>query len=124
MDDRLRNEILAAHADVLNAGEDRSQDYVTMFPAQQGELMALFHVAALAKRTLEPVEPSANFRQQLGSSLTQAAQERILPVTAHDQPLVNRDLVIRAAAAGSALAGASVLALMWRSRAGRSQPTV
>jgi hypothetical protein len=123
MDDRLVSEILAAHADGLNAGQDRSQDYLAMFPVYAEELASLFRLASLAKRVLVPVEPSVSFRHYLGESLVQAARRQIAHPPAPVQPRVNRELVIRAAAAGSALAGAGVLALMWRSWTHRSQPT-
>jgi hypothetical protein len=120
MDDRLTSEILAAHADGLNVGQDRSQEYLAMFPAYGEELASLFRLASLAKRVLEPVQPSASYRQYLSDSLQQVAQQQIAQLPPLVQPRVNRELVIRAAAAGSALAGAGVLALMWRSWVNRS----
>jgi hypothetical protein len=123
MDDRLMREILMSHADGLNAGQDRSQDFLAMFPAHSEELASLFRMAGMAKRLLAPVQPSASCRQYIGDSLTQLTTQQVAHSSMMIQPNINRELVIRAAAAGSALAGAGLLALIWRSWIHRPQTT-
>lgn len=83
MEEKVLTEILTAHADQLNEGQYRGEDYLTMFPDYRSELEPLFDMAEVVKKTLLPVEPDQAFRESLRQGLLAVARrkeaERIIP---------------------------------------------
>jgi hypothetical protein len=73
MDEKVEREILAAHADRLNAGLRGPDAYPSMDPDQHHALMPLFKLAEWLAETLVMVEPSPIFVQKLGQDLAMAA---------------------------------------------------
>jgi len=113
MKENALTEILALQANGLNVGEEDLQTYLAMIPGQQGELKSLMTVAARVKKALLPVEPSSAFVRGLHRSL--------LAMAGHKQPsaslLARRGLLIGAAALGSALSIAGIIAYIVYARA-------
>ncbi len=64
-------ELLARHADLLNAGDDRTNTYVRQYGLSD-DAAALLHLARSAKAALKPVDPRIGFQAQLHRELMQA----------------------------------------------------
>ncbi|HHS97843.1 MAG TPA: hypothetical protein ENK08_08090 [Chloroflexi bacterium] len=107
-------ELLAAHADRLN---DPSAPLPEPRPEEMKYLAPLMEIAERLKATLVPVEPSAAFVRSLRRELVEAARRRQTP-----SQRSRRGWIIGAAALGSALSVAGVVALILRLRRERFQP--
>ena len=111
-------EVLAAHADHLMGNQVNSEEYLSLFPAYRAELAPLLRLAERVKAALVPVTPSPTFEAELKQELLAAALQRA--VKRHvKQPvpfLRRRGFLIGAAAVGSALSVAGIVAalLWWR----------
>ncbi|HID89659.1 MAG TPA: hypothetical protein EYP52_08125 [Anaerolineae bacterium] len=114
VEERRAIEVLAAHADRLNDPSAPSPDLSLEEMVYLGPLM---EVAERVKKTLVPVEPPAAFVQSLRKELIEAARRR----RSATQRL-HRGLVIGAAALGSMLSLAGVVALILLHRRGRLRP--
>jgi hypothetical protein len=112
-------EVLAAHADYLIGNEVDSEDYLRLLPAYRGELAPLLQIAEQVKTTLIPVTPSPAFEAGLKQDLVTAAIQRVEERSNKKQVslLRRRGVLIGAAAVGSALSVAGIVAaLLWRQR--------
>ena len=76
MADKEWIEILATHADKLNAGAKEEAEYLTTLPEHQDMLQPLLALARRVKDALAPVEPDPAFRENLRLSLLAAAHQR------------------------------------------------
>ncbi|MFN8499330.1 MAG: hypothetical protein U0641_15885 [Anaerolineae bacterium] len=76
MDEHVKVEILAAHADRLNQGQDASDEYLTLFPNADSDVSDLMRLAARVHFVLRPVYPHPAFRLQLKQDLLAAARSR------------------------------------------------
>jgi len=118
MEEKVIAEILAAHADQLNKDRGKGSDYLAMFPDYQEDLRPLLETAEKVKEALALVEqPTPAFCQSLHDDLLAAGQRRL----AESAPQLARSLgwqiLIRAAAVGSAVSVAGAIAYLIRSRA-------
>ena len=111
---RRAADILSAHADHLI---DPSASAVDAAPDELSYLRPLMELAERLRCTMVPVEPSATFVQSLGRELIEAARRR----QAATQRL-RRGIVIGAAALGSALSLAGLVALVLVRRRARPHP--
>jgi len=118
MDDRILIEVLTAHADRLKEGGGKGDAYLAMFPAYEEELAPLLDTAGRAKEALAPVRPEPTFREDLRRGLLAAARQRRAQVVVVPQEGRGRDILIGAAALGSAISVAGLLARLLRSRRG------
>jgi hypothetical protein len=113
MGEKVLTEVLALQANGLNAGEEDLQAYLAMIPGRQGDLESLMTVAARVKKALLPVKPSSAFMRGLRRSL--------LAMAGPKQPSASlparRGLLIGAAALGSALSVAGIIAYVIYARA-------
>jgi hypothetical protein len=80
MDSRIEREILASHADRLNAGLKGVEAYPPMSADQQRALLPLLQLAEILAEALVLVEPSPIFVQRLGQELALAATKSQLSV--------------------------------------------
>ena len=110
MADKVLMGLLAAHADNLNRGKADRKVYLKRAPDQREELEALLRLAEQIKRALVPVQPSPTFVKNL---------VRQLVVVDNEEPArgYRREVVIGAAAVGSALSVVGLIAYLVRSRA-------
>ncbi len=76
MADREWIEILAIHADKLNAGAKEEAEYLATLPEHQDMLQPLLALARRVKDALAPVEPDPAFCENLRLSLLAAAHQR------------------------------------------------
>jgi hypothetical protein len=120
MSDNVVVEVLAAHADQLVGNGADGEDYLNLFPTYRAELEPLLQIAERVKAVLVAVEPAPTFEAGLRQDLMAAAIRR-----AEEQEkqrrifrLRRRGILIGAAAVGSALSVAGlVAALLLRQRA-------
>jgi hypothetical protein len=75
MADREWIEILATHADKLNAGANEAAEYLATLPAHRDTLRPLLALARKVKDALAPVEPAPAFCENLRLSLLAAAHQ-------------------------------------------------
>jgi hypothetical protein len=61
--------ILAAHADALNRGENPTDHYLERYAAQANELASLFRLAEAIREAMPPAKPSDLFRESLSRRL-------------------------------------------------------
>ncbi len=123
MGERVLTEILAAHADQLKKGQGKGSDYLAMFPDYQEELKPLLETAEKVSEVLEPVEPAPAFCQSLHDDLLAAGQRRLAEGVPQLARSPGRQILIRAAALGSAVSVAGAIAYFIRSRvAAEAQP--
>ncbi|MBL7182966.1 MAG: hypothetical protein ISS50_00790 [Anaerolineae bacterium] len=123
MKDRVLAEILAAHADQLKKGQGKGSDYLAMFPEYQEKLKPLLETAEKVKEVLVPVEPAPAFCQSLRDDLLAAGQRRLAEGVPQLAKSHGRQILIRAAALGSAVSVAGAIAYFIRSRvAAETQP--
>ena len=78
MADREWIEILATHADKLNAGTNEAAEYLATLPEHQDTLQPLLSLARKIKDALTTVEPDAAFCENLRLSLLAAAHQRLI----------------------------------------------
>jgi hypothetical protein len=76
MADREWIEILATHADKLNAGTNEEAEYLATLPEHQDTLRPLLSLARKVKDALAPVEPAPAFCENLRLSLLAATHQR------------------------------------------------
>jgi hypothetical protein len=105
MNERTTREILAAHAEQLNAGLSGPAAYPAMNSDQLLVLEPLLQLAEQLYHALTPVSPSPAFVRKLGQELALAAARSQLSIIER----YRRELLMAAAALGSAL---SVLGLV------------
>lgn len=115
MEDRILTEILAAHADCLNEGKSRKEDYLTMFPDHRAQLAPLLDMAEAVKDALPPVRLDGAFRESLKADLLKAANQCMESQAGQPEGPSRRWLI--GAAVGSALSMIG-LAYFIRARAG------
>ena len=133
MADREWIEILATHADKLNAGTNEEAEYLATLPEQQDTLQPLLALARKVKDALAPVEPDAAFRENLRLSLLAAAHQWLasrLSLQAEDSTKSPRpvhlfrrhrkEILIGAAALGSVVS-AGIVAYWIHTRAAKAQ---
>ncbi len=117
MNDGLLTEFLMTQADDLVRGEQtrRVEDYLEIAPSQADELHELLKLAEQTCRLLSSrAEPDAAFREDLHRSLlAQARQQQTSRALGVDIP---RRWIIGAAAVGSAVSVASLVAYFIRQR--------
>jgi len=77
MADRELIEILATHADKLNAGVNEETKYLAMLSEHQDALQPLLALAGKVKDSLAPAEPDPAFCENLRLSLLAAARQRL-----------------------------------------------
>ncbi len=117
-------EMLAAHADELNARGANPPVRSDAPPAQGAELESLMSVAARVHRTLQPATAAPVFRARLRDSLMLAAQRQsrartaVSPNAPSQLPRGQWGWLIGAAALGSA---AGLIAVVLRSRTPTTQ---
>lgn len=124
MEDRFLTEILASHADQMNEGAKVERDvYLAMFPRYRDDLAPLLALAERVKGILVPMTPPEIFRDELRQGLLAAAGQRVVPKAFQPAQDHRREIIIGAAALGSLVSLASVIAFIIRSRYWRrSQP--
>ena len=113
MTDKVLTEVLAAHADDLNRGKADRKVYLKQAPDQREELEALLRLTERIKRALVPVQPSPTFVKNLVRQLVVADDKG----AARPARGYRREVVIGAAAVGSALSVIGLVAYLVRSRA-------
>jgi hypothetical protein len=121
MDARVERQILAEHADRLNAGLRGSASHPPMTSDQQTALVPLLKLAELLAETLIVVEPSPEFVQRLGQELAMAAVRSQLSLLER----YRKTILVGVATIGSALSVVGlVLFYFFRQRdAARGTPT-
>jgi hypothetical protein len=120
MSDNVIVEVLAAHADQLIGDGAESEEYINLFPTYRAELTPLLGIAERIKATLVPVAPSPAFEAGLKQDLLAAAIKRAEEKEEKRRVsfLRRRGVLIGAAAVGSALSVAGIVAaLLLRQRA-------
>ena len=117
MEDKVLAEILAAHANQLKRGQGKGSDYLAMFPDCRETLKPLLETAEKVKEVLGPVEPAPAFCQSLYKDLLAAGQRRLVGEVPQLARSHRKQILIRAAALGSAVSVAGALAYLIRSRA-------
>ncbi|MFQ5812047.1 MAG: hypothetical protein ACE5I2_02465 [Anaerolineae bacterium] len=117
MEDKVLVEILAAHADQLREGQGKGSDYLAMFPDYQEKLKPLLETAEKVKQVLEPVEPAPAFCRSLHEDLLATGRRRLAGEVPQLARSHGRQILIRAAAVGSAVSVAGAIAYLIRSRA-------
>ena len=109
----VEREILAVHADRLNAGLRGSAAYPPMMAEQHRFLAPLLHLAEWLSEVLVMVEPSPVFVQKLGQELAQTAAWSQLSLFER----YRKAILVGAATLGSALSLAGlVLFYLFRQR--------
>ena len=128
MADRKLLEILATHADKLNAGANEEAEYLATLSEHQDTLQLLLAVARKVKDALAPVEPDPAFRENLRLSLLAAAHQQLvsrlgstrprLPV--HPLKISRNEVLIGAAALGSVVSVAGIVAYWIHTRTAKT----
>lgn len=129
MADREWIETLTTHADKLNAGGNEEAKYLTTLPEHQDMLQPLLALARKIKDALTPVEPDPAFSENLRRSLLAAAHQRAMYLLSstkaqHPVPLFRRhrkEILIGAAALGSVVSVAGIVAYWIHARAAKAQ---
>ena len=129
MADREWIEILATHADKLNAGTNEEAAYLATLPEHQDTLEPLLALARKVKDALAPVEPAPAFCENLRLSLLAAARQRLaspLSSTKSQRPTHlfrrhRKEILIGAAALGSVVSVAGIVAYWIHTRAAKAQ---
>ena len=129
MADREWIEILATHADKLNAGVNEEAAYLATLPEHQETLQPLLALARKVKDALAPVEPAPAFCENLRLSLLAAARQRLvsrLSSAKSQRPTYlfrrrRKEILIGAAAVGSVVSVAGIVAYWIHTRAAKTQ---
>jgi hypothetical protein len=138
MADRELIEILATHADKLNAGTNEEAEYLATLPENQDTVQPLLALARKVKDALAPVEPGPAFCENLRLSLLAAAHQRSasrLSLRAEPQaegPTKSqrpthlftkhrKEILIGAAALGSVVSVAGIVAYWIHTRTAKAQ---
>ncbi len=127
-------EILATHADKLNAGTNEETEYLATLPEHRDTLQPLLTVAQKVKDALAPVEPDSAFCENLRLSLLAAAHQRSTSrlslwaegSTKSQRPVRlfrrhRKEILIGAAALGSVVSVAGIVAYWIHIRAAKAQ---
>ena len=131
MADREWIEILATHADKLNAGANEETEYLATLPEHRDTLQPLLALARKVKDALVSVEPAPAFCENLRLSLLAAAHQRLAsrlgsksrrPV--HLFRRHRKEILIGAAALGSVVSVAGIVAYWVHARAAKAQRAV
>jgi hypothetical protein len=99
MEARVERDVLAAHAERLNAGLRGVAAYPAMTAEQRHSLAPLLHLAERLSNALEAVDPSPSFVQKLGQDLAQIAARSQLSLFER----YRRAILVTVATLGSAL---------------------
>ncbi|MFQ6057473.1 MAG: hypothetical protein ACE5MB_01160 [Anaerolineae bacterium] len=118
MENQLLAEILAVHANELNEERQRKEAYLSLFPAYRDKLEPLLSLAERIKGVLTPQKPSAAFRRHLGQGLMAAARQTVAQGARRPVRSLRPVILWGAAALGSALSLAGLVALFLRFRLG------
>ena len=134
MADREWIEILATHADKLNAGTNEEAAYLATLPEHQDTLEPLLALARKVKDALAPVEPDSAFCENLCLGLLAAARQRLASrlslqaegSTKSQRPVHlfrrhRKEILIGAAAVGSVVSVAGIVAYWIHARAAKAQ---
>jgi hypothetical protein len=134
MADREWIEILAIHADKLNVGTNEEAEYLATLPEHQDTLQPLLTVARKVKDALAPVEPDLAFCENLRLSLLATAHQRSVSrlslqaegsIKSQRPALLFRrhrkEILIGAAALGSVVSVAGIVAYWIHTRAAKAQ---
>jgi hypothetical protein len=134
MADREWIEILATHADKLNAGTNEEAAYLATLPEHQDTLEPLLALARKVKDALAPVEPDSAFCENLRLGLLAAAHQRLASrlslqaegSTKSQRPVHlfrrhRKEILIGAAAVGSVVSVAGIVAYWIHARAAKAQ---
>jgi len=134
MADREWIEILATHADKLNAGTNEEAAYLATLPEHQDTLEPLLALARKVKDALAPVEPDSAFCENLRLGLLAAARQRLASQlslraegsTKSQRPVHlfrrhRKEILIGAAAVGSVVSVAGIVAYWIHARAAKAQ---
>lgn len=117
MDKRMEREILAAHADQLNAPGAGPLPNLSRHDRVQGLLDLAEHLQAI----LVPVEPDTHYRRRLHGELLLEAQRRQIEPEASFVQQHRKGILIGAAAVGSVASVVGVIiAFLLRYRHGRA----
>jgi len=131
-------EILATHADKLNVGTNEEAEYLATLPEHQDTLQPLLTVARKVKDALAPVEPDPAFCENLRLSLLAAAHQQSVSrlslraepqaegSTKSQRPVLlfrkhRKEILIGAAALGSVVSVAGIVAYWIHTRAAKAQ---
>lgn len=129
MADKEWIEILATHADKLNAGRNEEAEYLATLPKLQDTLQPLLALARKIKDALALMEPDPAFCENLRLSLLAAARQQSaspLSPTRSRRPVHlfrrhKREILIGAAALGSVVSVAGIVAYWIHTRAAKGQ---
>ena len=134
MADRELIEILATHADKLNAGVNEEAEYLAALPEHQDTLQPLLALARKVKDALATVEPDAAFCESLRLSLLATARQRSVSrpslqaegATKSQRPVLlfrrhRKEILIGAAALGSVVSVAGIVAYWIHARTAKAQ---
>ena len=129
MADREWIEILATHADKLNAGVNEEAAYLATLSEHQDTLQPLLSLARKVKDALASVEPAPAFCENLRLSLLAAARQRLVsrPSSTKSQRSTylfrrhRKQILIGAAAVGSVVSVAGIVAYWIHTRAAKTQ---
>jgi len=110
-------EVLAAHAEQLLKNQNRSRDYIALFPENE-DLPSLLDLAGQVKEALHPVAPPASFKAQLQKDLMAAAHLKHVQRPAPPAPHLNTTQVslLISAAVGAILALTGLVVFIRRQR--------
>ena len=127
MADRQLIEILATHADKLNVGTGEEVVYLATLPEHQDTLQPLLSLARKVKDALAPVEPDPAFRENLRLGLLAAARQQLASrLSSKSQRPVHlfrrhrKEILIGAAALGSVVSVAGIVAYWIHTRAAKA----
>ena len=129
MTNKEQIEILAIQADKLNAETNEEAEYLATLPEHQDTLQPLLALARKVKDALTPVEPDPAFSENLRRSLLAAARQRAVYLLSSKKdrqpvPLFRRhrkEILIGAAALGSVVSVAGIVAYWIHTRAAKAQ---
>jgi hypothetical protein len=131
MAERKLIEILATHADKLNAGVNEEAEYLATLPEHRDTLQPLLAVARKVKDALALVEPDPAFCEKLRLGLLAAALQRLASrLNSKPQRPVHlfrrhrKEILIGAAALGSVVSVAGIVAYWIHTRAAKAQHTL
>lgn len=111
LNEEALRELVAVHADLLNAGEEEADRFVQQQPALDSEAMAYLYLALRLKRMLVPVPVPPPFRRRLRQELL-TADDADGSIARH----IRRHPVWVGAAAAGSLVPLVGLFLFWRRR--------
>jgi len=112
MTDMTVAEVLTAYTDDLNRGTAKREVYLGQVAAKQDELRALLDLAEQLKWILVPIQPSPVFVANLARQLSAASAGRVTHALRDHW----REIVLGAAAVGSALSVVGLVAYLVRQR--------